>query len=77
MLGDHRCVRLQHLPHLRVVLGLDDSDEGLLRVLVLVLVQGSSLLELLQGDLKLLLRLYQILLVCLLLLFKELTLALP
>ena len=77
MLADDGRVRLEHLPHLRVVLRLDHPDQRLLRRLLLVLVQTTPLLQLLQGYLKFPLRFYQVLLVCLFLLLQELTFAFP
>ncbi len=68
---------LHDLPHLRVVLALDHSDQRLLGVLLLVLVQGASLLQLLQGHFELLLRLYQVFFVSVLLLLKEYSPSLP
>ena len=68
---------VKQVADLGTVLAFQDADESLLGVLLLVLVDGASLLQLLQGYLKLLLRFNQVLLVCLLLLLEEVALALP
>lgn len=68
---------IKQVTNLSTVLAFKDSNKCLLRVFLLVFVNGPTFLQLFQCYLKLLLRLNQVLLVGLLLLFHEVALAFP
>ena len=68
---------IEQIADLSTVFAFKNSYKSLLRVLLLVFINRSSLLQLFKCDLKFLLRFNEILFVCFLLLLHEVALALP